>query len=141
MHKNLNIIICGIGGQGVIILTRILANAALLENYDVKTSELHGLAQRGGSVETHVRFGKKIYSPLIMPNQVDLIIDLTKPKKEFEKSALNGIFMLGYYCNKKIIPLKPSSILKAIKKIVPEKYFKINKKIFKSACRLDNCTQ
>lgn len=135
MHKNLNIIISGTGGQGVITLTRILAHAALLENYDVKTSELHGLAQRGGSVETHVRFGKKIYSPLIMPNQINLIINLNRPKKEFEKPALNGIFMVGYYCSKKIIPLKPNSVLKAIKKIVPKKYLQENKKVFKSACK------
>jgi len=134
MRKNLtNIIICGLGGQGVITLTRILANAALLDNYDVKTSELHGLSQRGGSVETHVRFGKKIYSPLIMPGQAYLIIDLTKPKKEFEKPALNGIFMLGYYCHKKKIFLKPSSVLKAIEKIVPKEYSKENKRIFELA--------
>lgn len=137
MQKNLtNIIIAGIGGQGVITLTRILANAALLDGYDVKTSELHGLSQRGGYVETHIRFGKKIYSPLVMPGKADLIIDLTKPKKEFEKSALNGIFMLGYYCHKKIIPLKPMSILKIIEKTVPKEYVKENKKVFKSACNL-----
>jgi len=116
----------------VITLTRILANAALLDGYDVKTSELHGLSQRGGSVETHLRFGKKIYSPLIMPSQVDLIINLNKPKKVFEKPALSGIFMLGHYCHKKIIPLKPSSVLKAIEKIIPTKYIKENKKVFKS---------
>lgn len=136
MYKNFNIIIAGIGGQGVITLTRILANAALLDGYDVKTSELHGLSQRGGSVETHIRFGKKIYSPLIMPGQADLVIDLIKPKKEFEKPALNGIFMLGYYCSKKKIFLKPNSILKAIEKNVPKKYIKENKKVFNLACNL-----
>lgn len=135
MHKNLNIIICGLGGQGVITLTRILAQAAFLESYDVKTSELHGLAQRGGSVETHIRFGKKVYSPLVIPGKADLIINLNNPKKEFEKPALGGIFMLGYYCFKKKIFLKPSSILKAIEKIVPKKYIRENKKVFKSACK------
>lgn len=132
--KIFNIIIYGLGGQGVITLTRILAHAALLENYDVKTSELRGLAQRGGSVETHLRFDKKIYSPLIMAHQVDLIIDLTKPKKQFTNPVLNGIFMLGYYCYQKTIPLKPASILKAIEKIVPKEHVKENKKIFQSLC-------
>jgi len=75
-NKNFNIIIAGVGGQGLITLTQILAQAALLENYDVKTSELHGLAQRGGSVETHLRFGKKVYSPLIDQAKADLVISL-----------------------------------------------------------------
>lgn len=129
MKNNFNIIISGIGGQGVITLTRILAETAFLEGYDVKTSELHGLSQRGGSVETHIRFGKNIYSPLIMPSQVDLIIDLTRPKKEFKKPGLNGIFMLGYYIKKKIIPLKSSSVLKGIEKVVNKEYIKENKKV------------
>ena len=75
-NKTFNIIIAGVGGQGLITLTQILAQAALLENYDVKTSELHGLAQRGGSVETHLRFGKKVYSPLIDQAKADLVISL-----------------------------------------------------------------
>jgi len=54
-----NIVICGVGGQGLITMTKILAIAAREEGYEAKTSELHGLAQRGGSVETHIRFGKK----------------------------------------------------------------------------------
>ena len=76
MNKTFNIIIAGVGGQGLITLTQILAEAALLEDYDVKTSELHGLAQRGGSVETHLRLGKKVYSPLIDDVKADLIISL-----------------------------------------------------------------
>lgn len=74
--KNFNIILVGVGGQGIITLTRILAQAALIERYDVKTSELHGLSQRGGSVEAHVRFGAKIYSPLVKRAGADLIISL-----------------------------------------------------------------
>ena len=75
-NKVFNIIIAGVGGQGLITLTQILAEAALLQGYDVKTSELHGLAQRGGSVETHFRFGKEVYSPLIDDGQADLIVSL-----------------------------------------------------------------
>ena len=55
-----NIVIVGTGGQGLITLLQIIAEAALASGFDVKTSELHGLSQRGGSVEVHIRFGKKV---------------------------------------------------------------------------------
>jgi len=74
--KEFNIVISGVGGQGVITLMQIIAEAALKQGYDVKTSELHGLAQRGGSVPTHIRFGDKIYSPLVMEGEAHLIIAL-----------------------------------------------------------------
>ena len=76
MKKEFNIILSGVGGQGIITLTRILAEAALIQGYDVKTSELHGLSQKGGSVESHVRFGKEIHSPLVMQGGANLIISL-----------------------------------------------------------------
>ena len=63
--ENSDIIICGVGGQGVILASKVLANAALLQGFDVKASEVHGMAQRGGSVLSQVRIGKKIYSPTI----------------------------------------------------------------------------
>lgn len=72
-----NIIIAGTGGQGLITLLKIIAQAAFDEGYDVKTSELHGLSQRGGSVEVHIRFGKgKVYSPLVKRGGANLIISL-----------------------------------------------------------------
>ena len=76
--KDFNIIISGTGGQGIITLLKILAEAALIGGYDVRTSELHGLSQRGGSVQTHIRFGQKVLSPLIFQGQADLIISLEK---------------------------------------------------------------
>ncbi|MDH4210571.1 MAG: indolepyruvate oxidoreductase subunit beta [candidate division WOR-3 bacterium] len=60
-----NIVICGVGGQGIILASDVLCHAAFLSGYDVKKSEVHGMAQRGGSVITHVRFGKDVHSPLI----------------------------------------------------------------------------
>ncbi|MBU2578505.1 indolepyruvate oxidoreductase subunit beta [Patescibacteria group bacterium] len=75
-HKTFNIILSGVGGQGIITLLQILAEAAFIENYDVKTSELHGLSQRGGSVLAHLRFGKEVFSPLIKPAEADLILSL-----------------------------------------------------------------
>ena len=60
-----NVIICGTGGQGILLASEILCEAARLAGNDVKKSEVHGMAQRGGSVSSHVRFGEKVYSPLV----------------------------------------------------------------------------
>lgn len=76
MIKEFNIVIAGIGGQGSITLAYVLAQAAFLQDYGVKTSELHGLAQRYGSVPCHVRFGEKIYSSVIMEGEANLVIGL-----------------------------------------------------------------
>ncbi len=74
--KNFNIIITGVGGQGLITLISVINQAAFIEGKDVRSSELHGLSQREGSVETHVKFGKKVYSPLVYRGQADLIMGL-----------------------------------------------------------------
>jgi len=187
--RDFNILITGTGGQGQITLLQILAEAALFENYDLKTSELHGLSQRGGSVEVHLRFGKKIHSPLIPREKADLILALEMqeglrtglfyayPKTNFlinrhiisiplvrnltEREILNnlkkvsknillvpatdicqkelgnqvvtGIYLISLASFKKLLPLKPSSVLKAIKKIIPEKHLELNQKTFELA--------
>ena len=74
MVKNFNVIIKGVGGQGIVTLVAIIDQAAFLDGYDIKSSELHGLSQREGSVEAHIKFGKKVYSPLVYKGQADLII-------------------------------------------------------------------
>jgi indolepyruvate ferredoxin oxidoreductase beta subunit len=74
--KEFNIVLTGVGGQGVLTLGVIIAEAALKQGYDVRTTELHGLAQRGGSIPFHVRFGEKIYTPLVLEGEADLIISL-----------------------------------------------------------------
>ncbi|TET84459.1 MAG: hypothetical protein E3J36_01205 [Candidatus Nealsonbacteria bacterium] len=191
MKKNLeqfNILIVGTGGQGQITLLQILAEAALFEGKEIKTSELHGLSQRGGSVEVHLRFGKKIFSPLVSQRKADLILGLEMQEclkacyfansktvflinkyfvpiplqklltekeilkilkkfskkvtlitaanicqKEFGTNIVAGIYLLSLASFKKLIPLKPASILKAIKKIIPEKYLELNLKTFNLA--------
>lgn len=75
-NKTFNIVIAGVGGQGLITLNNIIAQAALNQGYDVKTSELHGLSQRSGSVQTYIRIGKKVFSPLITEGGADLIFGL-----------------------------------------------------------------
>jgi indolepyruvate ferredoxin oxidoreductase beta subunit len=73
-----NVVICGVGGQGIILASDVLCSAAFYQGRDVKKSEVHGMAQRGGSVITHVRFGPKIYSPLIEEGRADFILAFEK---------------------------------------------------------------
>jgi len=183
MRKNqFNVIISGVGGQGIISLLQILAEAAFLEGNEVKSSELHGLSQRGGSVAAHLRWGKEVYSPLILPGRADLILALdvsealrvdfyAHPKTIFlvnkkltpflncwpekkilenlnksrnlflieaskicqeklKSEVISGIYLLGAGVNKKLLPLKKISLLKAIKKIIPGKYQFLNFEAF-----------
>lgn len=69
-----NILLVGVGGQGIILASKILSCGLLDAGYDVKMSEVHGMAQRGGSVTTQVRYGEKVYSPIIGKGQADVII-------------------------------------------------------------------
>ena len=69
-----NIMIVGVGGQGTLLASRILGNLLTAENYDVKVSEVHGMSQRGGSVVTYVKYGDKVYSPIIDCGEADIIL-------------------------------------------------------------------
>jgi len=69
-----NIMIVGVGGQGSLLASRIIGNAVLLKGYDVKVSEVHGMSQRGGSVVTYVKYGEKVYSPVICRGEADIIM-------------------------------------------------------------------
>ena len=74
MDKVTSVLIVGVGGQGVILASEILSEVALEGGMDVKKSEVHGMAQRGGAVSSHVRFGSKVYSPLIGVGEADVIL-------------------------------------------------------------------
>ena len=69
-----NIMIVGVGGQGTLLASRILGNAFISEGYDVKVSEVHGMSQRGGSVVTYVKYGDKVYSPIVDKGTAELIL-------------------------------------------------------------------
>lgn len=73
-----NIMIVGVGGQGSLLASKLLGHLLLTEGYDVKVSEVHGMSQRGGSVVTYVRFGEKVYSPIIDKGQADFIVSFEK---------------------------------------------------------------
>ncbi len=69
-----NIMIVGVGGQGTLLASRIIGKTVINEGYDVKISEVHGMSQRGGSVVTYVKFGDKVYSPIIDKGEADIIL-------------------------------------------------------------------
>jgi len=120
--KNFNIVIVGYGGQGVLTLAEIIAKAAFKEGYDVKQTEIHGLAQRGGTLQCHVRFGPSVYSPLVSAGCADLIISLEAAE------ALRACF----YANKKTSILLNSKIFRYtldIKQVL-SKIKKYSKKLY-----------
>ncbi|MFZ5952917.1 MAG: indolepyruvate oxidoreductase subunit beta [Candidatus Rifleibacteriota bacterium] len=69
-----NILLCGVGGQGTLLASNLLAESAMEAGFDVKKSEIHGMAQRGGSVVSHVRFGDKIAAPVIRKGECDILL-------------------------------------------------------------------
>jgi indolepyruvate ferredoxin oxidoreductase beta subunit len=74
MKQKMDILIVGVGGQGILFASELLSEVAIKAGYDVKKSEVHGMAQRGGVVSSHVRIGKKIYSPLIQEGKADILL-------------------------------------------------------------------
>lgn len=74
MGKVINLFLCGVGGQGILLASEVISSACMQAGFDVKQSEVHGMAQRGGSVISHIRFGKKVYSPLIELADADLVV-------------------------------------------------------------------
>ncbi len=78
MSMTKNIMIVGVGGQGSLLASKMLGQLLLSQGYDVKVSEVHGMSQRGGSVVTYVRYGEKVYSPVIDKGTADFIISFEK---------------------------------------------------------------
>lgn len=72
--KTNKIMIVGVGGQGTLLASRILGNVAIGQGFDVKVSEVHGMSQRGGSVVTYVKYGEKVYSPIIDKGEADIVL-------------------------------------------------------------------
>lgn len=77
-QKVTNVLIVGVGGQGTLLTSRILADVAVQMGFDVKVSEIHGMAQRGGSVVSEVRYGDKVYSPIIKKGDADILLAFEK---------------------------------------------------------------
>lgn len=150
-NKVTSILFCGIGGQGILKAAEICCLAAMYEGFHVKKSEVHGMAQRGGSVESHVRFGRKVYSPLIGQGEADILlstdeieresyldylnpqsIDLTeylkKGKEKIDNVFYLNTFMLGILSKK--LNISEENWLKALKNILPAKALAENIEVF-----------
>lgn len=121
-----NILLVGVGGQGTILVSRILSEGLIDEGYDVKMSEIHGMAQRGGSVTTQIRYGKKVYSPSIDHGDVDMLISFEKLEAARYVNELkkDGILILN---EEEIYPLPvlaglekyPQGLLEEMKSSIP----------------------
>lgn len=122
LDKNFNLIVGGYGGQGILTIAEIIAQAALKHKYDVKQSELHGLAQRGGALDCHVRFGSKIHSPVVMKGDADLIIAL---------EALEAL-RASYWANKETVFIVNAKAFRSSLSLqdIVKKLKKISKKVY-----------
>jgi len=96
-----NVLLVGIGGQGILKASQVLADTVFRAGYDVKQSEIHGMAQRMGSVKSEVRFGERVFSPLIPAGEVDILFALQAEEGERSKPLLRpGGMLVG--CTKKL---------------------------------------
>ncbi len=104
----LNFLLAGVGGQGTILASDVLAAVGLRIGHDVKKSEVHGMAQRGGSVTSHVRWSDKVYSPLIGPGEADFFLAFEKLEalRHMEMLRPRGLVLVNDYA---ISPLSVSS--------------------------------
>ncbi len=85
-----NVIIAGVGGQGVVKASDILTEAVFRAGFDVKKSEIHGMSQRGGSVASDIRFGEQVLSPMVPPGEADFILVMTEDEAEAVESQLKA---------------------------------------------------
>jgi indolepyruvate ferredoxin oxidoreductase beta subunit len=120
MDETKNVIMVGVGGQGIILASELLAEAALLAGYDVRKSEVHGMAQRGGSVSSHVRFGKRVLSPLIELGGADIMLAFEKVEglRSCEYLKKGGTIIMN---DVEIIPTTVSLGMGAYPRDVPER--------------------
>ena len=82
-----NVVFGGIGGQGIVTASDIFADAAFLAGFDVKKSDVHGMAQRGGSVSSDVRFGARVFSPMIPAREADILVILDEARIDDSNTA------------------------------------------------------
>jgi len=155
--KTVNGFFCGTGGQGVLKAAEICAVAAMREGFHVKKSEVHGMAQRGGAVESHGRFGAEVFSPLIPAGQADVLVGFDGAEAARLKSILKdggkdvtpalaqagsvitsslfiNTFMLGVLS--KFTPISETSWLAALHEVFAGKQEAENERVFRAAREL-----
>lgn len=145
-----NVILAGLGGQGVIKASDILADAAVRAGFDVKKAEVHGMSQRGGSVTTDVRFGPKVLSPMVPRGEADFLVvlapsevDVTRPllrpggvliapdlvgEDELANRRSLNVALLGALSGHLDIP--EAAFLDAVKAALPERLHALNERAF-----------
>ena len=119
-----NILVAGVGGQGVILASDIMCEVFMEAGYDVKKSEVHGMAMRGGIVTSHFRFGKKVYSPLIKEGEADILFAFEQLEglRWVNHLRLNGkIVMNDHKINPPAVNLGEMEYPKAIPKMIQSK--------------------
>lgn len=154
MEKTVNILFCGTGGQGVLKASEICGWAAVYEGFHVKKSEVHGMAQRGGSVESYLRFGTQVYSPLVAEGDVDYLVSffgaehdrlvyrlspdgkdlidyLNKAQSLLDDARFVNTYLLGVLA--RFLSIKEENWLKAIDFVFQSKFYEENKEVFLKA--------
>ncbi|MBN1815812.1 MAG: indolepyruvate oxidoreductase subunit beta [Sedimentisphaerales bacterium] len=152
--KVCNIVFGGIGGQGILKASEICGWAALYDGRHVRKSEVHGMAQRGGSVESHLRFGKEVYSPLVEVGKADYLLCFHEEEHPRLKPFLKegGVDLIGYLSRVREMIENPKAIntamvgvlasylsigqaawMKALETVFPAKILELNKTIFLQA--------
>lgn len=188
--KQFNAVLAGVGGQGILLAAEILGTAAIIEGLNVRVSEIHGMAQRGGAVVSNVRIGENVFAPTVLDGQADvllgfepfetlrnlkfasektlvimsnekipppeltakmmkypslkeieekihlftnnvLIVEAAKIAKEAGSILTQNIVLLGAMVATEKMPVKPQSILEALREIAPAKHLDRNVKAFK----------
>lgn len=123
--KVTNIVIGGLGGQGVIRASDVLADAVLRAGFEVKKSELHGMSQRGGSVSSDVRFGTEVFSPMVPAGEADFLVVLTPDQVDPNKHVLktDGVLIVSSQFDEKQLLNKKSmnvALLGMLSRHLPE---------------------
>ena len=156
MTEVVNVVLAGLGGQGVIKASDILADAALRAGLDVKKAEVHGLSQRGGSVTSDVRFGTKVLSPMVPRGEADFLVVLAASEVEVNRAVLRpgGILLAPDLIPEADLPNKRSLnvallgalsqyldlpvevVLEAVKAALPEKLYAVNSAAFQLGRKL-----
>ena len=156
MTEVVNVVLAGLGGQGVIKASDILADAALRAGLDVKKAEIHGMSQRGGSVTSDVRFGTKVLSPMVPRGEADFLVVLAASEVEVNRAVLRpgGILLAPDLIPEAHLPNKRSLnvallgalsqyldlpvevVLEAVKAALPEKLYAVNSAAFQLGRKL-----
>jgi len=161
MKNTVNVIIAGLGGQGVIKASDILSEAAFRSGYEVKKSEIHGMSQRGGSVTSDVRFGSQVLSPMVPPGEADFLVVLAPDQTEVNRRQLRaggvliapGLIDLATLSNRKSfnvaligalsthLKISEDNWRAAIHSVLPEKLHAANEQAFAEGRRAAAATR